>query len=338
MNISIIIVNWNTKDMLVNCLESIYRTQKSAFEVWVVDNGSADGSVEAVKAMFPQARLIENQENLGFAKANNQALKLASGSYLVLLNSDCVLGPGSLDTMIKFMSGHKDVAICSPQLLNEDSTRQNSIANIPTLSTELLNKSLLRRLFPGKYPGKERIIDEPFQVESVIGACMVVRKEAIEDCGLLDEDYFLFLEETDWCKRVREKGWKVVFHPGGEVFHLQGASARKSIVRARIEYWKSRYVFFRKHRGVAARFFLRSALFLRLTINFFANIFYNIITLFLSGRAREKLKLNSALIVWHVLGCPKSWGLKGAGPGKGLTEGSEKGLEDGSGKRFEGGV
>src|SRR3989304_3886026 len=162
MNISIIIVNWNTKDMLVNCLESIYRTQKSAFEVWVVDNGSADGSAEAVKVMFPRARLIENQENLGFAKANNQALKLASGSYLVLLNSDCVLGPGSLDTMIKFMSGHVDVAICSPQLLNEDSTRQNSIANIPTLSTELLNKSLLRRLFPEKYPGKGKALEGCF--------------------------------------------------------------------------------------------------------------------------------------------------------------------------------
>jgi GT2 family glycosyltransferase len=258
MDLSIVIVNWNTRGMLLKCLESVYETIKGRnFDAWVVDNGSTDGSPGEVRERFSRVRLIENSENLGFARANNQALKLIQSPYVVLLNSDAILTPAALDTMIDFMDRKEDIGICGPQLLNEDGTKQNSVANLPTLATELLNKSLLRRLFPEKYPGKELDIKEPMEVESIVGACMVVRKKAIESVGLLDEDFFFFLEETDWCKRMRDKGWKIFHLPGSRVYHVQSGSARLTNVRARVEYWRSRYTFFRKHGGPPGSWGLR---------------------------------------------------------------------------------
>jgi GT2 family glycosyltransferase len=314
MDLSIVIVNWNTRDILLRCLASIYEGRgKRAFEVWVVDNGSTDGSPEAVRERFPRARLIENKKNLGFARANNQALRKIKSPYVALLNSDTLLTPGAVDTIVDFMDGSPDVGICGPQLLNEDGTKQNSIANIPGLATEVLNKSLLRRLLPGRYPGKELDIKEPMEVESIIGACMVVRRKAMEEVGLLDEDFFFFLEETDWCKKMREKGWRVFHHPGSRAYHLQGGSAKLVNVRARVEYWRSRYTFFKKHRGWPARVVLRAGLFLRLTASFLLTLFYNVLTLFMLKNAREGLKLRSALIAWHIAWCPASWGLGGPG-------------------------
>lgn len=309
-DLSIVIVNWNTRDMLLKCLGSVYGTINKGFEVWVVDNASTDGSPGAVRERFPGVKLIENRKNLGFARANNQALRRVRSPYVVLLNSDTVLTPDAVDTMVEFMEGKEDAGMCGPQLLNEDGSKQNSIAAIPTLKTELLNKSLLRRLFPEKYPGKELNVKGPVEVESIVGACMVARKEAVDGVGLLDEGFFFFLEETDWCKRLRDKGWKVFHHPGSRVFHLQGGSAKLVNVRARVEYWRSRYRFFRKHRGPGARVFLGAGLFLRLIVNFTAALLYSALTLFISKRARARLRLYSTLIGWHLSGRPVSWGLK----------------------------
>jgi GT2 family glycosyltransferase len=310
MDVSIVIVNWNTREILLKCLTSVFRTiTKRAFEVWVVDNGSTDGSPEAVKENFPQVRLIVNKTNLGFARANNKALRRVESPYVALINSDTVLTPFSVDTIMDFMDANPDVGICGPQLLNEDGTKQNSIANIPTLATELLNKSLLRRLFPERYPGKELDIKEPVEVESIVGACMVARKKAMDRVGLLDEDYFFFLEETDWCKRMSERGWKVYHHPGSRVYHLQGGSVKLANVRARVEYWRSRYAFFKKHRRPPARLVLRTGLFVRLLLSLIASLLYNIITLFMSEKGRNRLRVYSTLFFWHTLGCPASWGL-----------------------------
>ncbi|MBM4309106.1 MAG: glycosyltransferase family 2 protein, partial [Deltaproteobacteria bacterium] len=189
-------------------------------EVFVVDNGSMDGSVEAVRVGFPEAIVIQNSTNLGFAQANNQALRLAKGKYILLLNPDTQVKEGAIETLKVFMDNHPKAGAVGAQLLNSDGSKQNSIANFPSLATELLNKSLLRWLFPDRFPGKERDYNEPIEVESVIGACMMVRREAIEQVGLLDEDYFLFLEETDWCYRMKKAGWKVYHVPQADVYHF----------------------------------------------------------------------------------------------------------------------
>ncbi len=314
MDLSVIIINWNTRELVLQCIDSVYHTTEAlVFDVMVVDNASTDGSVEAIKKRFPDVKIIVNHENLGFARACNRGIEEAGGRYVALLNSDTVLTPSALKTLVDFMDGNRRVGICAPQLLNSDGSLQNSIATLPTLATELLNKSLLRRLFPGKYPGKEHRIDNPMEVESLIGACMIIRKEALCEVGTFDEDYFFFLEETDLCLRMYRKGWLVVFNPQVRVYHLQGASAKKVNIGARVEYWRSRYIFFEKHRGSTERALLRAGLMVRASVDWLFYLVLNVATLFSSARFKERFRLYSTILLWHLKGCPEGWGLKGRG-------------------------
>jgi GT2 family glycosyltransferase len=306
MDLSIIIVNRDTKELLLACIASIYTTVPPlSFEIWLVDNGSSDGSVAAVRQSYPQVNCIENRKNLGFAQANNQAIRHALGRYAVLLNTDTVLTPKALLTICGFMDKNMDTAICGGQLLNRDGSLQNSIANIPTLATELLNKSLLRRLFPRRFPGKECRSDEPLPVESIVGACMVVRREAIDRVGRLDESFFFFFEETDWCLSMKKNGWQVFSHPQARIYHLRGETARKNNTAARIEYWKSRYTFFRKHYSKVILAILATGLIAKL----FVSLLIQLIACPFSKGARTRLGVNARLLIWHLLGCPAGWGL-----------------------------
>ena len=177
VDLSIIIVNWNTKEYLLHCIDSILQKKGSIpMEIIVIDNGSRDRSGEEVKRQFPGLRLIENGRNLGFAKAVNQGLRVSSGRYLLLLNPDTQLREGAIENLVSFMESHAEAGVAGAQLLKGDGSKQNSIANFPSLTTELLNKNLLRRLFPKKFPGKEKDYPEPIEVDSVIGSCMTVRR------------------------------------------------------------------------------------------------------------------------------------------------------------------
>ena len=172
------------------------------------------------------------------------------GRFAVLLNSDAVLQEGAIKSLMNFMDNTPGVGIAGVQLLNEDGSRQNSIDNFPSLETEILNKSILRLISPDKYPGKAGNYNTPIEVDSVIGACMMVRKKAIDEAGFLDEDYFIFLEETDWCFRMHKKGWKVYHVPDSRVFHLSGHSKKKTPGESQIEYYKiSLQVFQKKQRS-----------------------------------------------------------------------------------------
>jgi hypothetical protein len=305
-DLSIIIVNWNTKKYLLPCLKSILENKKGmGCEIIVVDNGSRDGSAGEVKEEFPSIDLIENERNLGFAKAVNQGLQKASGRYLVLLNPDTQVKDGAIGRLVSFMDAHPDAGIAGAQLLNSDGSKQNSIANFPSLATELLNKSLLRWLFPRKYPGKGRDYAESIEVDSVIGACLMVRRDAIEQVGLLDEDYFLFLEETDWCFRMKKAGWKVYHVPQAEVYHFQGKSAEQDKKRAKVEFYRSRYHFFKKNKGTLQGAILLIGQIVRL---FIESIFMTVACFFTLGmikRWRRKLYIRTYLFWWHVRFCPK---------------------------------
>jgi GT2 family glycosyltransferase len=310
MDASIIIISWNTRDLLIECINSVYSTTREInFDIWVVDNGSSDGSVRALRNLFPDVSVIENQFNLGFAKACNQALKLIESKYTILLNTDTILTDGAIKTVLDLMEKDSDIGLCGVQLLNPDGTKQNSIANIPSLATELLNKSLLRRLFPKKYPGKERDFAAPVEVESIIGAFMAVRKEAMDEVGMLDESYFFFFEETDWCLRMKKKGWKVVHHPGSKVYHLQGQTVKKINIRARIEYWKSRYLFFKKNYGGTIFAALLVGLMMKLSVNLVLNLVLACVSAFTNKRAVEKSKLYLNILYWHLSGLPEGRGL-----------------------------
>ncbi|MEW6377851.1 MAG: glycosyltransferase family 2 protein [Thermodesulfobacteriota bacterium] len=311
MDLSIIIVNWNIKDLLMQCLGSILQmTQGFKKEIFVVDNGSEDGSPSMVKERFPEVDLIENSRNLGFARASNQALRVSKGRYCLLLNPDTQVKEEAIEKLISFMDAYPKVGVAGAQLLNSDGYKQNSIANFPSLTTELLNKNLLRWLFPDRFPGKERNYSEPIEVDSVIGACMMVRKEAMEQVGLLDEDYFLFLEETDWCYRMKKAGWKVYHVPQAEVYHFQGKSAEKEKKRAKVEYYRSRYHFFKKNRGSLQWSILLIGLLIKLGVEVISMAVVCILTGFAVKKWRNKFSNYAYLLWWHLRGCPEEMGLK----------------------------
>jgi len=271
LDISFVIVSWNTRDLLLNCVESVYDTVKNQdFEVWVVDNASEDGSSTAVMDRFPQVNLIENDSNLGFAAANNRAFGEIKGRYALLLNSDAVLTEGAVDELYGFMETNTGAGMACGQLLNPDGSLQNSFAPFPCLSTVLLNESLLRLLFPRRFPSKTARLQHPVRVDSCIGACMIVRKAAMDDVGFFDENFFFFFEETDWAYRMNNSGWGIYFVPSARVFHHQGASVGIN-AGGRMMFYRSRYLYLRKWhpRLASAAPFLISA---RLSVNAVLNL------------------------------------------------------------------
>jgi GT2 family glycosyltransferase len=311
MDLSIIIVNWNTRNLLVQCLSSIYQTVRTVeMEVWVVDNGSKDGSGTAAVEKFPKTKFVQNKVNFGFARANNQVLNLAAGRYLLLLNPDTKVSSGAVEKLISFMNAHPEAGGAGAQLINSDGSKQNSIANFPSLATELLNKNVLRWLFPKQFPGKERNYSESVEVDSVIGACMIVRREALEQVGLLDEDYFLFLEETDWCYRMKRVGWKIYHVPQAEVYHFQGKSTETERKRAKVEYYRSRYHFFRKNRGKFQWTILLVGLLIRLEFELLSTATASLVTFFAIEGLRKKLAIYTYLFWWHLKLCPEDMGLR----------------------------
>lgn len=303
-DLSFVIVNWNTKDLLLACLQSVFDTVSGLdFEVWVVDNGSKDGSVEAVAEFYPQVNLIANETNRGFAAANNQAFEQMNGRYALLLNSDAILTPGAVDQLYHFMEKTPGAGMACGQLLNPDGTLQNSFAPFPCIWTLLANESLLRLLLPRRFPPKTIGGDRPVPVDSCIGACMVVRGTAMERVGFFDEGFFFFLEETDWAYRMREDGWEVYFVPSARIFHHQGASIGVT-ARGRKMFYRSRYLYLKKWhpRLAAAAPFLISV---RLTVNALLNLAAVLLTLGLHQSFRRRLSVYLELIRWHLAGCPQ---------------------------------
>lgn len=245
-----------------------------------------------------------NSENIGFARGVNQGLALAKGRYFLLLNPDVKVLPGVLKGLVDFMDQNKDAGLAGVQLLNPDGTKQNSIDNLPSLTQELFNKSLLRFLFPGKYPSEYQEYISPIEVDPVIGACIIVRPEAVKEAGELDPDYFLFLEETNWCFQMKKKGWKIFHLPQLKVYHKQGQSLLDLKSKGRIEYYRSYYRFFKKNYSQISYIILRISRFIKTMINIGINLLALIFTLGFKKEYKEKLIIYSHLFLWHLLGCP----------------------------------
>ena len=300
VDISIVIVNWNTRELLRECLESVLRTVHDlTYEVIVVDNASVDGSVAMLRERFPQVRIIANDENRGFGAANNQAFQTMQGRYALLLNTDTVLTEDAVRDLFSFMESHSSAAMSCGQLLNRDDSKQNSIAAFPTLLTLLTNLSLLEYLFPGKYPSKRYEHRQPIEVDSGVGACLMVRKQAMDAVGWFDERYFFFFEETDWAYRMRLAGWQIFHVPTARIYHLQGQSIGPDI-RSRIEFYRSRYQFFQKWHSLPYYSLIRLVIFGRLLINCFFTALTVILSLGASRGVRDKLRVYCRLLRWHV--------------------------------------
>jgi len=309
MDVSVIILTRNTCELTRAAIESVLQSRDDLQkEILVVDNGSTDETPQKLPQDFPHIKFLRSERNLGFAAGCNLATRNSSGEFLLLLNSDSCLAPEALTKAISFMRTNSNCAIAGAQLLNSNGLKQNSIANFPTLATELLNKSLLRRLAPKKFPGKEQSFSAPTEVESVVGAFMLVRKKIWDELGGLDERFFFFFEETDFCLRARQKNYRVVFLPDVFVTHGQGQTAKQISAAARIEYWRSRYIYFAKNHGVLSRIILRAGLLVRLSFDWFAAGFLTIATLG-NLRSRSRFQVCSALLGWHLRGCDNDSGL-----------------------------
>ncbi len=302
MDITIIIVNYNSKDLLRNCLNSIYATVHNiSHEIIVVDNASSDGSQVMVGTEFPTIHLIKNERNYGFGAANNQALAIMQGRYALLLNTDTMLKEKAVSELFSFMETHPDAAIACGQLLNADGSKQNSIASFPSIWTLLFNIPVIEKLFPHRYPSKRYDHKNPIEVDSGIGACLLVRKQAINEVGLFDERYFFFFEETDWALRMKNAGWKVYHVPSAHIYHLQGQSIGHDI-RSRIEFYRSRYQFFLKWNAYSYYLVISFIIFFRLIINWLLTSIANVLTMGLSREMRNKWIIYSQLFLWHLRG------------------------------------
>lgn len=251
---SIIIVSWNTSQLLEQCLSSIYSHPPACqFDVWVVDNASTDGSAAVVRERFPNVSLIENASNLGFAAANNQAIRKASGGYLILLNPDTLVERDALTNLVEFMQGSPDAGAAGPYLLNPDRTLQESCYPLPTLGRELWRLFHLDQLVPyGTYAMDQWRSNRPRTVGAVKGACMILRGTALDQVGHFDEDYFMYTEEVDLCFRLKKADWNTYWVPSAKIVHLGGQSTRQSPSSMFLALYQSKLIFFRKNHGRVA--------------------------------------------------------------------------------------
>lgn len=271
--LSIIIVNWNTRDLLANCLLSVYQNPPSAtFDIWVVDNASTDTSPAMVREQFPLVNLIENKENRGFAAANNQGISLSLGELVLFLNSDAYVQSDSLQAMIDFMENHPQAGGMSGMLLNPDGSFQASYASFPSSWSEFLLVTGLSRVLIGPYAPSPRPKrnEEAHPVDWVAGATLLVRRSVLNQAGSFDENYFFYSEETDLCWRIWKSGWQIWYDPHIRVFHLGGGSSRNSSLQSYVGLYENKIKFMSKNYGNSKarnfRLLLRIVVTLRLEI------------------------------------------------------------------------
>jgi len=269
VDLTIVIVSWNVCDLLRRCLSSILDARRTGdhssnlqLEIIVVDNASTDGSLAMVRTDFPDVHLVVNSENRGFTAANNQGLAPSRGRYLMLLNPDTEVVDGALATMIRYMDAHPEVGALGPQLRYPDGSLQPSRRRFPTLATALIESTvvqqwwrdnrILRRYYVADTP------DDAIQpVDWVVGACFLVRREVYEQVGGLDEGFFMYSEEMDWCRRIKAAtrgepgptGWEVVYLPAATVIHHEGKSSEQVTPARHIHFQSSKVRYFRKHHG-----------------------------------------------------------------------------------------
>jgi N-acetylglucosaminyl-diphospho-decaprenol L-rhamnosyltransferase len=250
-SLTIILVSWNTRDLLSQCLASIFAFPPTCrFEAWVVDNASTDGTPEMLQHSFPQVHVIQNRENCGFARANNQAILRSQSRYVLLLNPDTVVKQGALENLVRYMDGNPRAGGAGPRLLNPDGSLQPSCYPTPTLLNEFLRLFHLDRLFVRAKSNLEAwAMDAPRPVEIIQGACLILRRSALEQVGYLDERFFIYSEDYDICMSLRKDGWTLSWLPFAEVVHYGGQSTSQVQSEMFLELYENKLKLMRKHYG-----------------------------------------------------------------------------------------
>lgn len=261
-DLSIIIVSWNVRELLRQCLLSIRQNQGGLqVEIIVVDSASADGSVEMVREAFPDVVLIDCQENVGFPRGNNLGIAAANGRYLLILNPDTEIVGDALPQMVTYMQAHPDVGVLGPQLLYPDSTIQSSRRRFPTLRTAFFESTWLQPYAPktvlDHYYAADLPDDELAEVDWVMGAAMLLPADVVTAVGGMDPGYFMYSEELDWCKRIKAAGWRVIYFPQAKIIHHEGKSSEQAIAARHINFNRAKLRYYRKYHGRLATLLLR---------------------------------------------------------------------------------
>jgi GT2 family glycosyltransferase len=254
MDVSILILNYNTRELTLNALRAVYQSvTPCSFEVILVDNASKDDSIEHIQREFPQVILILNDENVGFAIANNQAMHLAQGRYVLLLNSDTLIQQDTLELMHQFMDKHPEVGAAGCKLVLQDGSLDKACKRgFPTPSASFYYAFGISKLFPrvpkfNQYQLGYMDPDDAYPVDCLVGAFMFVRRATIDQVGMLDEEFFMYGEDIDWCYRIKQAGWVNYYYPKTQILHLKGASSRRKPVKIVYEFHRAMWLFHRKH-------------------------------------------------------------------------------------------
>jgi len=281
-DVSIIIVNYNTRQLTLDCLASVYKSITSyQYELIVVDNASHDGTVEAIRDTYPEVRLIANRDNTGFAVANNQGMEIAKGRYILLLNSDTVVKKDTLDIMIEFMDSHPEMGASGCKVILPDGSLDKACKRgFPTPSASFYYAFGISRMFPerpkfNQYQLGHLSPDDEYPVDCLVGAFMLVRRETIDQVGGLDETFFMYGEDIDWCYRIKEAGWGIYYYPRTYIVHYKGASARRKPMKIIYEFHRAMWVFHRKHYAKRYGVLTNTAVWLGISLKFSLSLIRN---------------------------------------------------------------
>ena len=283
VDLSIIIVSYNTEELLRQCLESIYHcTKQIAYEIFIVDNNSSDNTVHMVKKIFPKVNLIVNTENKGFAAANNQAMRRAQGNSILLLNPDTRILGNAIDDMVAFITSRNDIHALGCKLLNADMSLQPSVYRFPSLIPTI---SHILHLWIFKTLKKSALLsslvltgyDKNHPVDCVRGACLLIKREVVDKIGYLDEDYFIYAEETDWCFRMKKAGLNVYYFADSQVVHYSGKSSNTNASELFVQRVKSLNIYYKKHFGEKRALVFRILTLLDITIFIIERVIVNCI-------------------------------------------------------------
>ena len=291
MILSIIIINYNSKEVLKECLASLYESSsKINFEVFVIDNASSE-SIKNFKSVFPQVNFIYNERNVGFAAANNIGIRKSKGEYILLLNPDTIVNENSFQPMIEYLKKHVDVGIVGCKIFNAEGEIERSTHSFPTLAKEFVHanefikniigydskiSSFLKKIFQIKSLESYWDHNSIREVDHVTAACMMIKREAIEKAGLLDEAFFLYNEEVEWSLRIKKAAYKSVFLPDSNIIHLFGHSTKQKVQKQTfnkllVERYRGMFYFFQKHYGFVKLLFLRIIVFEGFSLRLFFN-------------------------------------------------------------------
>lgn len=254
MDVSILILNYNTCQLTLDCIESVYQSRTQyTYEIIAVDNASSDGSATVIPSTYPDITFIANKDNVGFAKGNNQGMKIAQGRYILLLNSDTIVQSDTLETMVSFMDDHPQAGASGCKIVLPDGSLDKACKRgFPTPSASFYYAFGFSKWFPDnpRFNGYQLGYlnpNESYPIDSLVGAFMLVRREVIEQIGGLDEEFFMYGEDIDWCYRIKEAGWEIHYRGNTQIVHYKGASSRRKPFKIVYEFHRAMWLFHRKH-------------------------------------------------------------------------------------------